>query len=147
MKLFRGIAKWLREWLVRHPSAAAAIPLRVENLTRGTVLATNLEVASSANSRNKGLLGRERLAPGEGLWIVPCEAVHTFFMRFAIDLVYLDRQNRIRKLRAEVAPWRISACLRAYSVLELAPGTIRDTETQRGDTLEFSPASSDSGKP
>ncbi|MGA2634036.1 MAG: DUF192 domain-containing protein [Terracidiphilus sp.] len=115
--------------------------LQVTNLTRHTVLATNLEVANSGSTRSKGLLGRARLAPGEGLWILPCEAVHTFFMRFSIDLVYLDRKNRIRKICDAVPPWRLSACLTAHSVLELAPGTIRDTQTQPGDQVEFSPAS------
>jgi hypothetical protein len=109
-------------------------------MTRNTVLATCMEVADSSSARNKGLLGRERLAPGEGLWISPCEAVHTFWMRFSIDLVYLDRKDRIKKLRGEVRPWRLSACLTAHSVLELPSGTIRDTRTQLGDTLEISTA-------
>lgn len=123
-------------------------PLRVTNLTRGTVLATRLEVADSSARRSKGLLGRASLAPGEGLWIVPCESVHTFFMQFPIDLVYLDRKHRIRKLRSSVPPWRLSACLFAHSVLELVPGTIRGTHTQPGDLLEFSPASlADDGSP
>jgi hypothetical protein len=100
-----------------------------------------MEVADSASKRNKGLLGRERLSPGEGLWICPCEAVHTFWMRFPIDLVYLDRKNRIRKLCGEVPPWRLSACFWAHSVLELPSGTIRNTQTEPGDTLEFSNAS------
>jgi uncharacterized membrane protein (UPF0127 family) len=103
------------------------------------VLATNLEVADSGPKRNKGLLGREGLAPGEGLWIVPCESVHTFFMRFPIDLVYLDRNNMVKKVKSAVGPWRLSACLSAHSILELPAGTIRETQTQRGDSLEFAP--------
>ena len=114
---------------------------KVTNSTRGTVLATCLEVADSAPKRSKGLLGRVGLAPGEGLWIVPCESVHTFFMRFPIDLVYLDRKNMIKKVRNEVGAWRMSACLSAHSVLELPAGTIRETQTQSGDTLEFSSVS------
>jgi uncharacterized membrane protein (UPF0127 family) len=105
-----------------------------------------MEVADSGAKRNKGLLGRERLFPGEGLWIIPCEAVHTFWMRFPIDLVYLDSKKRIRKLRCEVRPWRLSACISAHSVLELPAGTIRDTRTEAGDTLEFSTASLTSDK-
>jgi uncharacterized membrane protein (UPF0127 family) len=62
-------------------------------------------------------------------------------MRFSIDLVYLDRKKRIKKLRSKVPPWRLSACLSAHSVLELAAGTICNTQTERGDLLEFSPAS------
>ncbi len=110
---------------------------QVINRTRGTVLATRLEVADSAPKRTKGLLGRDGLGSGEGLWIVPCESVHTFFMRFAIDLVYLDKKNKVKKVRSAVRPWRVSACLSAHSVLELPAGTIRDTLTVPGDTLEF----------
>jgi hypothetical protein len=118
----------------------ADVRMRVLNVTRQTWLATRMEVADSGPKRNKGLLGRDSLAPGEGLWIVPCEAVHTFAMRFPIDLVYLDRNRRIKKLRNAVPPWRMSGCLTAHSIIELPPGTIRETRTQRGDTLEFSPA-------
>ena len=121
------------------PSAIAP-PLRVLNRTRSTILATRMETARTSASRNKGLLGRDRLAPGEGLWIVPCESIHTFFMRFPIDLVYLDRQKRIRKLSNAVGPWRVSACFSAHSVIELPAGTIQATQSQRGDALEFAPA-------
>lgn len=121
--------------------------LRVTNLTRNSVLAGNLEVADTSASRNKGLLGRAGLAAGEGLWILPCQSVHTFGMQFSIDLVYLDRKHRVRKVRSSVPPWRISACLSAHSVLELPSGTIRATETLPGDEIEFAaaPSSAPSG--
>jgi uncharacterized membrane protein (UPF0127 family) len=137
MNPFRWIALGLRNRLASRRQAPHDICLRVSNLTRNTVLATCMEVADSAAKRNKGLLGRKCLAPGEGMWIRPCEAVHTFWMQFPIDLVYLDRKNRIRKLVSAVPPWRLSGCLRAHSVLELPSGTIRETQTQPGDTLEF----------
>ncbi|HEY1985218.1 MAG TPA: DUF192 domain-containing protein [Terracidiphilus sp.] len=111
---------------------------RVANSNRNTLLATRLEVANTGELRRKGLLGRTRLAAGDGLWIVPCESVHTFFMRFPIDLIYLDRDHQVRKLRHEVVPWRMSACLSAHSVLELPPGSIRDSKTEVGDRLIFS---------
>ncbi len=146
MNPFRWIASGLRNCLASRRQAPRKIPLRVTNVTRSTVLATCMEVADSSAKRNKGLLGRESLAPGEGLWIQPCEAVHTFWMRFSIDLIYLDRKKQIRKLVCAVPPWRLSGCLRAHSVLELPSGTIRQTQTHPGDTLEFSAAlpSSDS---
>ena len=75
-----------------------------------------VEVADRGPARTRGLLGRQSLAEGEGLWIVPCEAVHTFGMQFAIDLVFLDRRNVVRKVRSSVPPWRLSGCLRARSV-------------------------------
>lgn len=114
------------------------IPLEVKNLTRQTVLADRLEVAHTSAKRGKGLLGRKGLQPGEGLWIVPCESVHTVGMQFAIDLVYIDRKHRIRKLRRNVRPWRMSACLSAHSVLELPVGTIYNTQCRTGDQLDLS---------
>jgi hypothetical protein len=117
------------------------IRMRVTNLTRQTELANCIVLADRGETRRKGLLGRDRLSANEGLWIVPCEAVHTFGMRFSIDLVYLDRRCRVRKVRREVAPWKLSGCLTAHSVLELAPGTILETQTQPGDTLEISTVS------
>ena len=111
--------------------------LKVINITRQTQLASRVELAGHGNSRRKGLLGRDGLAAGEGLWIVPCEAVHTFWMRFAIDLIYLDRKQRVVKTRSNVPPWRLSACLRAHSVVELAAGVIRETQTMPGDQLSL----------
>ena len=141
MNLFSRIAVRMRDYFTRHRQAIPNIRLQLSNLTRHTVLATRMEVADSAPMRNKGLLGRERLSPGEGLWILPCQAVHTFGMRFSIDLIYLDRKKQVKKLKCEVPPGRLSACLFAHSVLELPPGTIHASQTQLGDTLEFTPAS------
>jgi uncharacterized protein len=130
----------MRAILVPPRPAVPEGPLRVVNPARGSVLATRLEVAATGPTRRKGLLGRASLLPGQGLWIVPCESVHTFFMGFPIDLVYLDRNHRIKKVRSAVGAWRISACFSAQSVLELPAGTIRGTRTERGDTLEFVPS-------
>jgi len=112
--------------------------LKISNLTRQAVLASSVEVADRGPKRRKGLLGRDHLSAEEGLWILPCEAVHTFGMQFPIDLVYLDRHNRVRKTRSHVPPFRLSACLSAHSVIELASGTISRTQTKPGDRLEFS---------
>ena len=112
--------------------------LRISNVTRQSVLAHCVEVADEGAKRRKGLLGRKELRAGEGLWIRPCEAVHTFGMQFPIDLVYLDRKLRVKKIRSGMRPWRLSACFTAHSVLELASGTIRETQTKPGDAIEFS---------
>jgi hypothetical protein len=114
------------------------VKVQVTNITRNTQIATSVEIAESGARRSKGLLGRKGLGPGEGLWIVPCEAVHTFGMQFSIDLVYLDREYRIRKIRKNVRPWRLSACLSAHSVIELPAGAIQVNDAQLGDILEFS---------
>ncbi len=147
MNPLRQIAVKVREFLAPAQPPEPETRLKAINLTRGTVLATNLEVAGNHKQRSKGLLGREGLSAGEGLWIIPCESVHTFFMRFPIDLVYLDDEHRIRKVRSAVGAWRLSACLSAHSVIELAAGTIRATETERGDQLEFQPLTDESEAP
>jgi uncharacterized protein len=113
---------------------------QVNNLSRKTQLADRMEVARTSQSRSKGLLGRAGLESGEALWIVPCEAVHTFWMRFTIDLVYIDKQYRVRKVRSSVPPWRLSACLTAHSIIELPAGVVLRSQTQPGDQLEFIPA-------
>ena len=109
----------------------------VRNHTRNTVLADSAEVADTSAKRRTGLLKHDRLEPGQGLWIVPCESVHSFFMKFAIDLVYLDRQHKVRKVRHNMAPWRVSACLTAHSILELPAGAVAATGTQAGDQLQI----------
>src|SRR5947207_9609066 len=94
-------------------------------------------MADTSAKRRTGLLKHERLSPGEGLWIVPCESVHTFFMKFPIDLIYLDKKRKVRKVRNAVPAWRLSACLSAHSVLELRAGTAEETGTCAGDVLEI----------
>lgn len=121
-------------------TSLAADCLRVMNVTRSTELASKAEVAKSGGKRSKGLLGRKGLSPGEGMWILPCEAIHTFFMQFSIDLIYLDRRNHIKKVASSVSPWRISACLSAYSVIELPTGTVLNSQSRPGDLVEFTPS-------
>ena len=104
-------------------------------MTRQTILALAADVADTSAKRRTGLLQHERLEAGEGLWIVPCESVHTFFMKFPIDLVYIDKRKKVRKVRHAVPAWRMSACLVAHSVLELPAGTARASGTMAGDEL------------
>lgn len=109
----------------------------VRNATRDAVLGDSIEVAGTGAKRNKGLLGRDSLPDGEGLWIVPCEAIHMFFMRFPIDVVFLDKKKRVVKIAANLKPWRLAGSLRAKSVLELPAGTAERSGTQVGDQLEL----------
>jgi uncharacterized membrane protein (UPF0127 family) len=109
----------------------------VRNHTRGTILGEAVEIADSSEKRRVGLLKHVRLEPGSGLWIVPCESVHTFFMKFPIDLVYLDKQRKVRKVRHAVPAWRLSACLTAHSILELPAGTVEKSGTMPGDELSL----------
>jgi uncharacterized protein len=109
----------------------------VRNITRNTSIGESINSAETSAQRRTGLLKHEKLDEGTGLWIVPCEAVHTFFMKFALDLIYVDRKHRVRKTVRALAPWRMSICLPAHSILELPPGTIERTNTQKHDQLEF----------
>jgi hypothetical protein len=110
---------------------------RVRNRTRGTVLATAAELAATSRQRRTGLLKHESLEPGQGLWIVPSEGIHTFGMRFSIDVIFLDRRKKVVKVRPHMAPGCISICLWAHSVLELPAGAIAATSTRVGDELDF----------
>ena len=107
----------------------------MRNHTRNTVLGDAVEVADTSEKRRVGLLKHERLEAGSGLWIVPCESVHTFFMKFPIDLVYLDKEKKVRKVRHRVPPWRLSICLSAHSILELPAGAADQSGTKVGDEL------------
>ena len=140
MELPRRLFRAFGESLLRRRRAPPEIRLQILNRTRGTQLGTRVEVADRDGKRAKGLLGRKELAPGEGMWIIPCEAVHTFGMQFPIDLVYLDRAHCIKKIRRSVPPWRISACFSAHSIVELPAGVIESTQTKPGDVLDFSPS-------
>jgi hypothetical protein len=70
----------------------------------------------------KGLLGRRDLGPGEGMLIRPAPSIHTFFMRFPIDAIFVSRDGEVMKIAANVKPWRARSCRRAYAVLELTAG-------------------------
>ncbi len=109
----------------------------VYNVTRDSVLGDAIEIAGSSKTRNKGLLGRHGIEPGGGLWIVPCEAIHMFFMKFAIDAVFLDRKKRVTKAVTALKPWRMAMSWRAHSVVELPVGVIEQSGTSRGDQIEI----------
>ena len=111
--------------------------LRVRNQTKSTVLAECADIADTSAKRRTGLLKHSDLNPGEGLWIAPCEAVHTIGMKFPIDLVYLNKQRQVVKIRGDLGKWRLSGCLRAHSVLELPSGRAAATQTAVGDQLDF----------
>jgi hypothetical protein len=111
------------------------------NETRSTVLADRVERVTAAGDRLRGLLGRSSLPSGEGLWIGNCSSVHTLFMRFPIDVVFLDRKvGEVVALIERMVPWRVTRVyLRAGSALEVPEGTIARTGTRVGDRLAIGP--------
>ena len=111
--------------------------LRVRNQTRNTVLGDRIGIADTSAKRRTGLLKHTGLEPGEGLWIAPTEAVHTFGMNFPIDVLFLDKKRKVLKIKKEMPRSRMALCLRAHSVLELPSGTADAMHTVAGDQLEF----------
>src|SRR5579871_5594877 len=103
--------------------------LRVSNQTRGCQLADRADIADTSAKRRTGLLKHSGLQAGEGLWIAPCEAVHTFLMKFPIDVVFLNRKRKILKVRPNMVRSRIAFSFLVHSVLELPAGTLDQTET------------------
>jgi uncharacterized membrane protein (UPF0127 family) len=108
---------------------------RVLNERSGAVLAESLASAHDSQSRRKGWLGLARAPRNEAIWILPCEAIHCFFMHFPIDVVFLDRELRVLQVRRSVKPWRMAVCLKAYSVMEFAAGVVDTTGTVAGDKI------------
>ena len=112
--------------------------MKAVDLTSGKELALNLAVADSFFARLKGLLGKHELPPGEGLWIKPCGSVHTFGMRFPIDVAFLDRDMHVVAVAKTLRPNRVSPfCTKAFSVLELPAGTLDAAVTAVGDRIEI----------
>ena len=114
-------------------------PFVVHNRTRGATLAGNVQLADTPRSRRIGLLQHARLEPGDGLWIYPTQAIHTFGMRFPIDVAFLDSLMRVKRVYHGLAPYRLTALVwGARSVLELPSGSLASTGTAVGDELQFS---------
>ena len=106
------------------------------NKTKQSVVGDAINIAQTSRERRVGLLKHEKLDDGEGLWIAPCEAIHTFWMKFAIDIVFLDKNLKVVKITPRLKPSRMSMSLRARSVLELAAGAAERKGIEPGDVLE-----------
>ena len=110
----------------------------ITNTTRQTTLADKANRANGFLSRGRGLMFTDPLPQGAGLVIDPCNSIHMFFMRFAIDAVFLDKDLRVVKLIPALPPWRATRVYwKAHSVLELPAGVASGAGTQEGDQLIF----------
>ncbi|MGE0460842.1 MAG: DUF192 domain-containing protein [Vicinamibacterales bacterium] len=107
--------------------------LRIERT--GECLVTRLELALDSKARTRGLLGRDRLPPGHALAIAPSQGVHTFGMRFPIDIVFVRRDGRVVRCRRDVPPRRVAIWLTAFAVIELAAGEIGRADLRVGDRI------------
>jgi uncharacterized membrane protein (UPF0127 family) len=108
----------------------------IVNLTRGSVVCERGFVADDPVHRMRGLMGRRVLPAGEGLLLTPAPSIHTGFMRFPIDVIFLDRELHVLKLVEQLRPWRMAAARGARSVLELAPGEVSRRGVEVGDILD-----------
>ncbi|MDE1976994.1 MAG: DUF192 domain-containing protein [Elusimicrobia bacterium] len=107
------------------------------NVSRNAVLASQVSKADTPRARSRGLLGRRSLGSSEGMWIIPCPMIHTFFMKFPIDAVFLDSDLGVVRVLENLKPWRLSPWVfRAKSVLELPAGAASGA-VAKGETLEF----------
>jgi len=115
-----------------------AATVSVCNLTRHQVLAERAAQANTFWTRFRGLLGRDGLESGEGLVIEPCNSVHMFGMRFAIDVLHLDRSGTVVRILPELRPGRIGPLVwRSHTVVELPAGTVAASGTQLGDQIRI----------
>lgn len=108
--------------------------LRDEN---GKVVCDRCTLARDTYSRMVGLLGKRGLAEGEGILLQPAGSIHTFFMRFPIDAVFLDRERRVVRIAPSVKPWRAAIARRSRSVLELAAGEAARVGLRPGNVLQL----------
>jgi len=119
--------------------------VRLYNVTRSKVLCENCRVANNIFTRVRGLLGRSTLDNNEGLLIVPCPSIHMFGMKMSLDVVFLNKENIVTDFVENIAPGKYYLAQnhfgKAHSALEVAPGTIEATSTQRGDEIRLEPIS------
>jgi len=110
--------------------------VRIENITKGTTLANQAKVATKFWDRTKGLLGKDYLPQDTGLLIIPCSAIHTFFMRFPIDVIFVNKRGLIVALRKSMKKFRyFSSNFQGYFVVELPINTLEITSTTIGDKI------------
>jgi len=109
--------------------------LSLVNQRTDEALAQHVEVAVTRRARRKGLLGRDGLGSSCALILAPCAAIHTMFMRFDIDAVFVDDDGRTVKVVRRLAPWRIAADATAHAVVELPAGSLNDDDVAIGDRL------------
>ena len=110
--------------------------MTIINATKKTIVATEVKIANTFITRLIGLLNRKSISPEEALIIYGCRSIHMFFMKFSIDVIFMNKENRIVGLVENIKPFRVSPTfLKSYYAIELAVGTIEKTRSQQGDQL------------
>ena len=107
----------------------------LRNARTGGLIVSRLIPAFESKTRNRGLLGRESLDPREALVLAPCSSIHMFFMRFAIDVLFVNRDGVVRRTTFGIRPWRLAFSPGAFAAIETAAGVARESGTVAGDRL------------
>lgn len=111
---------------------------RAINQNNGVVLADRLRVARTFKSRSVGLLNRTSLETGEALLIEPCTSIHTFFMKFSIDVLFLDKEGYVVKIARNIKPWKLAGCLwGGYMVMEFSSGARVNDVVFKGNKIKI----------
>jgi uncharacterized membrane protein (UPF0127 family) len=105
------------------------------NARTGAALANSVELAMTSAERRKGLLGRDAMTPGSALVITRCAAVHTFWMRFPIDVAFVDSSGIVKKVVEDLGPWRMAGALFASTAIEFPAGTLKGGTLRAGDRV------------
>jgi len=112
--------------------------MRIENRTRKTMLGSNVRLVTGWWGRFRGYMGHTEPPPGEGILLIPCDAVHTFWMRFDLDILFVDPHGEVLQVVRSMRPWKWTRRVRgARSVLEVPAGIIDGSSTQVGDRLTW----------
>jgi uncharacterized membrane protein (UPF0127 family) len=140
-----GAAEPARTVLYKKTTMQTSTPTvyAIDNLTRDRAVATRAELARSFLARGRGLMGRAALPEGYALIIYPESSIHMFFMKIAIDVLFVDKRDRVVALRERLAPWHAFAGVapwRGQYVIELPAGVVAATGTQAGDELRITPS-------
>lgn len=112
--------------------------MRLINKTKNTILAQDVQVADTLFPRMRGLLGKKGLKCGQAIVLKPCNSIHTFFMRFPIDVLFVSKDNKVVKTISNLKPFALSGIYFSSSfAIELPSGTIQANLTEQTDTLEL----------
>lgn len=125
----------MTRWLPADDGAVLLVHERTRN-----VIASSVELALTRRARRAGLLGRMRIDPAAAMVLAPCFAIHTAFMRFPIDVLFVDRHGRALRVVHGLAPWRAAAATSAHAVIELAAGVLTRHRVEIGDRLDLVPS-------
>jgi uncharacterized membrane protein (UPF0127 family) len=112
------------------------------NARSEVTIARDVNLALTRSERNKGLLGKDSLDVSAALVLSPCWSIHTMFMRFPIDVIFVDRNGRAVRIVRELAPWRMAGSRRAHATIELPAGSLRELDVRVGDELYLVPPAS-----